>query len=296
MEASIWEAGGDEVAALVGARHGDPFGLLGLHETAAGLVLRAFVPGAATLEAVPDDGAPAFALGLRDPAGFFEGLVPAAGRFGYRLRAGNAGGSWMVRDAYAFGPVLGAVDDHLLVEGTHRQLYERLGAHPITHEGVDGVHFAVWAPNAQRVSVALDLVDRFSDGDAQRAYVKLSDDLKPWWDMIQDQQRKIMAATVESEREALIASRDELLLAFIRDHNLAAPIDQLVDSFEPFDRCLTVHACDEDVIRRSIAIDVKRLYRTFKPYIQAKRDAPKPEERDKDFGKGLESLFFRFLS
>ena len=82
MEASIWEAGGDEVAALVGARHGDPFGLLGLHETAAGLVLRAFVPGAATLEAVPDDGAPAFALGLRDPAGFFEGLVPAAGRFG----------------------------------------------------------------------------------------------------------------------------------------------------------------------------------------------------------------------
>ena len=156
MEASIWEAGGDEVAALVGARHGDPFGLLGLHETAAGLVLRAFVPGAATLEAVPDDGAPAFALGLRDPAGFFEGLVPAAGRFGYRLRAGNAGGSWMVRDAYAFGPVLGAVDDHLLVEGTHRQLYERLGAHPIRHEGVDGVHFAVWAPNAQRVSVIGD--------------------------------------------------------------------------------------------------------------------------------------------
>ena len=181
--------------------------------------------------------------------------------------------------------------------------------HPATVFGIGvfalaGWGVAIWerfvelpqASNAQRVSVALDMVDRFSDGDAQRAYVKLSDDLKPWWDMIQDQQRKIMAATVESEREALIASRDELLLAFIRDHNLAAPIDQLVDSFEPFDRCLTVHACDEDVIRRSIAIDVKRLYRTFKPYIQAKRDAPKPEERDKDFGKGLESLFFRFLS
>ena len=49
-------------------------------------------------------------------------------------------------DAYAFGPALGPLDDYLLVEGTHRQLYERLGAQITTHEGVDGVLFAVWAP------------------------------------------------------------------------------------------------------------------------------------------------------
>ena len=52
-------------------------------------------------------------------------------------------------DPYAFGPVLGPLDDYLLVEGTHRQLYRRLGAQLISHEGVDGVLFAVWAPNAR---------------------------------------------------------------------------------------------------------------------------------------------------
>lgn len=149
---------------------------------------------------------------------------------------------------------------------------------------------------AQRIATALDLVDRFSDSEAQRAYEKLSEDLKPWWEMIQEQQRRIMAATSDAEREPLIAKRDEQLLAFIREHGLGASVDQLVAGFEQFERCLAVGACDEDVIRKSISIDVKRLYRTFKPYIQAKRETLVAEERDRDYGKGLESLFFRFLS
>lgn len=146
----------------------------------------------------------------------------------------------------------------------------------------------------QRIATALELVDKFALSEAQRSYVKLSDDLKPWWDMIQDKQRRIMAETRDAEREALIAARDELLLAFIRDKDLGPSIELLVDSFEQFDRCLTVDACDEDILRKSIAIDVKRIYRTFKPYIQAKREAGNGDER-KDFGKGLEGLFFRFL-
>lgn len=145
----------------------------------------------------------------------------------------------------------------------------------------------------QKISTALELIERFSDSDAQRAYVKLSDDLKPWWAMIQDQQRAIMAAKSDGERETLITRRDELLLAFVKDHGLGPAIDQLVDAFDPFDRCLAVDACDEDTIRKSISIDVKRLYRTFKPYIQAKRETITPADRD--FGKGLENLFFRFL-
>ncbi len=56
------------------------------------------------------------------------------------------------------------MDDHLLIEGTHRRLYDKLGAHPMIHEGVAGVHFAVWAPNAQRVSVVGD----FNDWDGRR--------------------------------------------------------------------------------------------------------------------------------
>ena len=63
---------------------------------------------------------------------------------------------WEFDDAYRFGPVLGEMDEYLLGEGTHKRIWQVLGAHLITHEGVDGVHFAVWAPNAQRVSVVGD--------------------------------------------------------------------------------------------------------------------------------------------
>ncbi|MDR3372175.1 MAG: 1,4-alpha-glucan branching protein GlgB [Ancalomicrobiaceae bacterium] len=146
-----------DVALIVAARHKDPFSLLGPHAIAGGLVIRAFVPGAKTLEVIPDSAAPSLGLTRIDDAGLFEGVLKGAALpFSYRLRATNSGGVWELRDAYAFGPVLGEVDDYLLIEGTHRTLYERLGAHPMRHEGVDGVAFAVWAPNATRVSVVGD--------------------------------------------------------------------------------------------------------------------------------------------
>ncbi|MFK8250492.1 1,4-alpha-glucan branching protein GlgB [Ancylobacter terrae] len=152
-----WQAPDREVDELVGARHADPFALLGPHETADGLVIRAFVPHALEVEAIDDAGATIVALARRHDSGFFEGLAkdrPAWAR--YRLKARNAGGQWVLRDPYAFGPVLGPLDDHLLLEGTHKLLYERLGAHACAHEGVEGVRFAVWAPNAARVSVVGD--------------------------------------------------------------------------------------------------------------------------------------------
>ena len=75
----------------------------------------------------------------------------------YRLRAANdRRARGLVDDPYAYGPVLGPIDDWLIGEGTHARLYDRLGAHALTHEGVRGVHFAVWAPNARRVSVVGD--------------------------------------------------------------------------------------------------------------------------------------------
>ena len=95
----------------------------------------------------------------------FEGLAKG-GKPGltYRFHAANAGGEWDLDDPYRFGPVLGPTDDYLLVEGTHRRLYERLGAHPLLHEGAHGVHFAVWAPHARRVSVVGD----FNGWDGRR--------------------------------------------------------------------------------------------------------------------------------
>ncbi len=148
-----WQAERSEIAALLGARHDNPFGLLGLQDTPHGLALRAFVPGAQRLWA--DFADISIPLALVEEGGFYEALIPGERR-PYTLRAENAAAIWVLEDPYRFAPILGALDDYLLAEGTHRALYERLGAHPITHEDVAGVHFAVWAPGAQRVSVVGD--------------------------------------------------------------------------------------------------------------------------------------------
>ena len=166
MVESGWQARDGDVAAIVAARHGDPFAVLGQHVTEAGSVVRAFVPHAETVSAVGPNGR-AILLTQRPERGFFEGLVPD-GATRYRLHAANAGGSWELDNPYGFGPLLGDLDDHLFVEGTHELLYRRLGAHPVTHEGVKGVHFAVWAPNADRVSVVGD----FNDWDGRRLQMR----------------------------------------------------------------------------------------------------------------------------
>ena len=153
MIESGWKARDSDVAAIVAGRHGDPFAVLGPHDTPAGAALRAFVPHADSLSAIGTDGT-IISMTARDAAGFFEGQIPSVRR--YRLRAKNFGGEWEVDDPYSFGPVLGQLDDHLIVEGRHEKMYDRLGAHAMEHEGVAGVHFAVWAPNASRVSVVGD--------------------------------------------------------------------------------------------------------------------------------------------
>jgi 1,4-alpha-glucan branching enzyme len=172
-----WQASDSDVEAIVAARHGDPFAVLGPHRTASGLVIRAFVPHAGSLEVLDARGRTLARLDQRHPAGFFEGLIPRRQNpFPYALRAGNAGGSWTLRDPYAFGPVLGPMDDYLLVEGTHRRLYERLGAHPIAHENVPGTSFAVWAPHAARVSVVGD----FNAWDGRRHQMRKRVDSGLW--------------------------------------------------------------------------------------------------------------------
>jgi 1,4-alpha-glucan branching enzyme len=172
----IWRLGQDEISAILAARCGDPFAVLGLHETPAGFVIRAFVPGAQRVAALTPQGAPIAALERSHPDGMFEGLLPVAARVPYRLRAQNAEATWEFADPYAFSPLLGPLDDYLLVEGAHRKLYERLGAHVVSHDGVDGVTFAVWAPNARRVSVVGD----FNQWDGRRCQMRKRVDSGVW--------------------------------------------------------------------------------------------------------------------
>ncbi|ALK07922.1 1,4-alpha-glucan branching protein GlgB [Blastochloris viridis] len=154
----------DDILAIAAGRHSDPFGVLGWHDVGAVRVVRAFVPGADEVAVIDEAGAVLARLEQRDPQGVFEGSLGSGPRIHYRLRAKNDAGSWEFEDPYAFGPVLGPLDDYYAAEGTHLRLYDKLGAHPIVHEGVAGVHFAVWAPNAQRVSVVGD----FNQWDGRR--------------------------------------------------------------------------------------------------------------------------------
>lgn len=142
---------GGTASAICEGRHGDPFAVLGLHQRGRDWVLVVFQPGAERVWALTPE---AVELSPVDGHGLFAGKL--GGRLAYRLRAQGHGTEWEWDDPFRFGPVLGEMDEYLLGEGTHKRLWQVLGAHPITHEGVAGVHFAVWAPNAERVSVVGD--------------------------------------------------------------------------------------------------------------------------------------------
>ncbi len=153
----------DALQSLLAARHGDPFALLGPHPAPdGGWVVRTLQPGAEAVTLLPADSGEPISATRWDAAGYFEAHLPPPPdgpeeRPGYRLRITRPGAEPVeVADAYALGPVLGELDLHLFAEGRHWQVYEKLGAHLATHEGVRGCHFAVWAPNAQRVSVVGD--------------------------------------------------------------------------------------------------------------------------------------------
>ncbi|HLW91210.1 MAG TPA: 1,4-alpha-glucan branching protein GlgB [Roseiarcus sp.] len=171
-----WRAQKADVDAVLAARQNDPFAVLGPHQYAEGWAIRAFAPGAETLRATTRDGQSIVELGRRE-GDFFEGFANGLKeRPVYRLEAANANARWTFDDPYAFGPALGPVDDHLLVEGTHQQLYKRLGAQLVTHEGVAGVLFALWAPDAARVSVVGD----FNHWDGRRHQMRKRIDSGLW--------------------------------------------------------------------------------------------------------------------
>ena len=135
----------------------DPFAYLGMHREGNALVLRTSQPRAERVRVRTRDGKDLGALARLDDDGLYE--IRFARRrkpFDYVLDVGYSGGSMRVEDPYRFGPLLGDVDAYLIAEGNHLQLWRVLGAHCRTIDGVAGTAFAVWAPNALRVSVVGD--------------------------------------------------------------------------------------------------------------------------------------------
>jgi 1,4-alpha-glucan branching enzyme len=160
-----------DIAALAAAEHQDPFGVLGMHRTRDGLVVRAIQPGARKVEVIErSSGRALTTLANVQDSGVFVGTVPGNEPFPYKLRITRPQGDTSeIDDPYAFPPLLGDVDVYLLAEGNHLEAWKKLGAHPLTlpvhgEGGVAGVGFAVWAPNARAVSVVGD----FNDWDGRR--------------------------------------------------------------------------------------------------------------------------------
>ena len=167
-----------KVEAIIEARHGDPFSFLGMHPTSGGVCVRAMLPAAQGMAVVDSATGKIAAKGVRvHPDGFFVATVADRKEpFRYRLRISRGAIEQEFDDVYRFPPVLGELDTYLLAEGNHLASYRKLGAHPLIHEGVEGVAFAVWAPNARRVSVVGD----FNAWDGRRMPMR---NVRGFWEL-----------------------------------------------------------------------------------------------------------------
>ena len=152
----------EQLRSLVEAKSRSPHELLGMHPLPgdAGLVVRALIPGAQSIEIQPvhESDKPSFRLERLPKTDLFEGTTKDANRvFAYDLVITNADGKVRrTRDPYSFLPTLGESDLYLFGKGDERRIYDKLGSQLRTIDGVAGASFAVWAPNAQRVSVVGD--------------------------------------------------------------------------------------------------------------------------------------------
>ncbi len=150
----------DEAKAVVAGRHSDPFTFLGPHKDKDRTVLRVLMPHASRVVAI-QDGEREQELIRIDDSGLFSGPIKNER---YRLRARFGDSEVELEDPYRFPPLLTDFDLYLLGEGNHLRIYDKLGAHPRSIDGVEGVAFVVFAPNAQRVSVVGD----FNGWDGRR--------------------------------------------------------------------------------------------------------------------------------
>ena len=153
------------INAIVNKGYGDPFSVLGMHKGDDGKIfIRTFQPQAKQVDVIENGNYIAIMTRIHEN-GLYQFEFDRTDFFNYIFKITLFNGqSYEMYDPYRFSPVLGDLDLYLLGEGNHLQVYEKLGAHLINHDGVDGVSFAVWAPNATKVSVVGD----FNNWDGRR--------------------------------------------------------------------------------------------------------------------------------
>lgn len=154
-----------EVDALVQGIHNNPHHILGMHECIDDLYINAYLPGAKVVNAIEVSTKKKYTLVSERVPGFFSVVIKDKKPFEYKLNVRFDNGDEVTYfDPYVFEPVIDPIDISLFNEGKHYSIYEKMGAHPMTVDGVEGVLFAAWAPNADRVSV----VGNFNNWDGRR--------------------------------------------------------------------------------------------------------------------------------
>ncbi|WP_342620709.1 1,4-alpha-glucan branching protein GlgB [Rhodoferax sp. GW822-FHT02A01] len=175
----------NDISALMRADHGDAFSVLGMHEHDGAVWVNAIMPGADSVVVLDrQSGTPRATLQRITGTEVFSGAIPQAKeRFEYQFQVDwkpapdrTTALTQVLEDAYRFPFVLQEMDVWLLGEGSHQRPFEALGAHLTQMLGVDGVRFAVWAPNAKRVSV----VGRFNQWDGRRHPMRLRRECGVW--------------------------------------------------------------------------------------------------------------------
>ena len=163
---------GAAAAAMLEGRLDDPFAFLGPHDEGGQPVVRTFQPGANGVEVASRASGRTLCVLEQLAPGLFAGELPQAERYLLRITWPSEGGGTVVQeteDPYAFGLLLSDFDLHLVAEGRHLEMARVFGAQPTTVDGVAGVLFSVWAPNARRVSVVGD----FNVWDGRRHPMRL---------------------------------------------------------------------------------------------------------------------------
>lgn len=146
----------EEMQAVIDGNHGNVFSVLGIHRDkgSKNTFIRAYLPHAEKVELTDDQNKSLGEMVKLDERGFFQINLSKKADFHYRFKITNdIGNTYVKEDPYRFLPTIGDIDEYLFAQGSHRELYKKLGAHVMEMDGVRGVGFAVWAPNAKRVSV-----------------------------------------------------------------------------------------------------------------------------------------------
>ncbi len=149
----------DQIDRIVSNQHRNPFEVLGPHPAEGGSawIVRTYQPQADAIWVVLPEERQEYPMTTQHHPHFFECIIPVAHLTDYQLKIKSGSHEKVIYDPYAFqSPVLTDFDIHLFAEGNHHRIYEKMGAHAIDLNGVAGVYFAVWAPNARNVSVLGD--------------------------------------------------------------------------------------------------------------------------------------------